>query len=389
MDLTRLLNEPLPPMRSPPLRESPGTREANSVESLSFAAPPSRSEAPRPSEPYVELSLYLYVLLSRTNELFSPLCRKFAPLSSSNINDFVSTSQRSFSDSVLCSTSRTTIETALEVFRVEAHSGKLLLPLFYSSSSPAAVSGVRKGGDLRRLFPFTDSSLSVNETVPDFVQSTNDSVRAVQEAFKSPDSWQGTQQDLWSVWSQITWLTQLARVPTFPIDPDKVALLLSVYVDLPCSKIVRELIRHRQTLLGPDQVLLLLQGLHLAGKASRSYWPNSKSLVRNYSHYQSISMLVSLLRFASFLDFLAFLPLTDSHFIQTVTKYLELHLLLHLRATDSRHRNLLLLLELSLVHPSPTSTVRNLSLHLPLQLSVCMVRPFCLCRTVSASTDEA
>ena len=98
-------------------------------------------------------------------------------------------------------------------------------------------------------------------------------------------------------------------------------------------------------------------------------------------------------RFASqvrlFSQLSRFLQLTHSRLIRAVTKYLELHLLLHPRATDSHHRNLLLLLELSLVHPSPTSTVRNLSLHLPLQLSVCMVRPFCLCRTVSASTDEA
>lgn len=133
----------------------------------------------------------------------------------------------------------------------------------------------------------------------DFQHSTNLSVYAVQEAFKSLDSWPGTQLDLWAVWSQITWLTELARVPTFPINPDKIALLLSVYVDLPCSKVVRELIRHRQTLLEPDQVLLLLHGMEIAGKASKDFWPDKTSFLRKSSYYDSTAVIRSLVRFVT------------------------------------------------------------------------------------------
>ncbi|GAA5888835.1 hypothetical protein JCM16303_002538 [Sporobolomyces ruberrimus] len=228
MDLTRLLNEPLPPMRSPPPRAASDTTDGNPSSFTSFA---SRPDPPRP-------------------------LHGFAPPPHSTLARNSSESQpgppTSFTDSVLYSSSRSTIEAALEAFRRESHS------------------------------------------VIDFQYSTNLSVYAVQEAFNSLDSWPGTQLDLWAVWSQITWLTELARVPTFPINPDKVALLLSVYVDLPCSKVVRESIRHRQTLLEPEQVLLLLHGMEVAGKASKDYWPGATSFVQSSDNFPSTRLVRSL-----------------------------------------------------------------------------------------------
>ncbi|GAA5846159.1 hypothetical protein JCM3766R1_005652 [Sporobolomyces carnicolor] len=231
MDLNRLLNGPLPPMRTPPAQEANHQHGAARPRLASLTSFADQAPGPRP-----------------LNNLLSP------PLSTSSgsHDDGISLVPRSFTDSVLCSASRVEIEGALEAFRRESHS------------------------------------------VSDFQHSTNLSVYAVQEAFKSLDSWPGTQLDLWAVWSQITWLTELARVPTFPINPDKIALLLSVYVDLPCSKVVRELIRHRQTLLEPDQVLLLLHGMEIAGKASKDFWPDKTSFLRKSSYYDSTAVIRSL-----------------------------------------------------------------------------------------------
>ncbi|GAA5899887.1 uncharacterized protein JCM6883_006024 [Sporobolomyces salmoneus] len=240
MDLTRLLNEPLPPMRTPPQPEA-GTTSSHRLESapsLTSSNCNPRSD-PRPAEtkfapPVVEES-------SSTASTSTP----------SSLHPDYDT--RSFTDSVLCSSSRATVESALEGFRRQSHS------------------------------------------VIDFQHSTNLSVYAVQEAFKSLNSWPGTHLDLWAAWSQITWLTELARVPTFPINPDKIALLLSVYVDLPCSRVTREMMRHRQTLLEPDQVLLLLHAMEVAGKASKDFWPEGTSFLRSATHYPSTTLVRTLL----------------------------------------------------------------------------------------------
>ncbi|GAA5954153.1 hypothetical protein JCM3765_005306 [Sporobolomyces pararoseus] len=230
MDLTRLLNDSTPPERSTAMQEPNGNTEGHPQPRLASLTSFSNRQG-----------------LQSSTKSSPPLSNEGSLETSSE--DY----SRSFTDSVLCSSSRGVIEAALEAFRREAHS------------------------------------------VMDFQHSTNLSVYAVQESFKSLDSWPGTQLDLWAVWSQITWLTELARVPTFPINPDKVALLLSVYVDLPCSKVVRELIRHRQTLLEPDQVLLLLHGTEIAGKASKDFWPGGSSFLRSASHYPSTTLVRSLI----------------------------------------------------------------------------------------------
>ncbi|GAA6008119.1 hypothetical protein JCM11491_001892 [Sporobolomyces phaffii] len=230
MDLNRLLNEPLPRSSSPSGQTASvidGTRRETGT---SFTPCESHPGAPGPTS------------------------NSTPPPSRETSDEYHSEVPRSFTDAVLCSSSRATIEAALEAFRRESHS------------------------------------------VADFQHATNLSIYAVQESFKSLESWAGTQLDLW-VWSQITWLTELARVPTFPLSADKMALLLSVYVDLPCSKNVREMIRHRQTLLEPDQVLLLLHGMEVAGKASREMWPIGTSLDRTASYYPSTALVRSLITY--------------------------------------------------------------------------------------------
>ncbi|GAA5939220.1 uncharacterized protein JCM15063_004455 [Sporobolomyces koalae] len=230
MALTRLLNDPLPPMRSPPVSEAGSAAATNPARVPSFGSPQSRLGGPQPA--YIP---------------FAP------PLSGRSSHDVALSSQGAFSDSVLCSTSRTTIERALEVFRRE--------------------------------------SLSVI----DHRRSTSYSIAAVQEAFKKldarPDS---VQSDLWATWKHVTWLAELVKVPPFPLNPDKIALLLSVHVDLPCSTVVREMMRHRQTLLDPDQVILSLHCMEVAGKASKDYWPGAPSFVRSASHYPSTSLVRTL-----------------------------------------------------------------------------------------------
>ncbi|GAA6060174.1 hypothetical protein JCM10212_005175 [Sporobolomyces blumeae] len=155
------------------------------------------------------------------------------------------TVERSFCDGVLGSTSRSAIDAALDEFRRE----------------------------------FT--------SVADQATTSQSAMRAVCSAFNDYGRFI-------VAWNEITWLCQLANVPTFPINPDKVALLLSVYVELPCSGVVRNLMRHRQHFLCGSDVLLLLDDLRIAGTASASFFPKSTSFCRGFDKYPSTSVVAML-----------------------------------------------------------------------------------------------
>lgn len=144
MDLNRLLNGPLPPMRTPPAQEANHQHGAARPRLASLTSFADQAPGPRPLNKYARGSL----TRAPTSELsltFSelshvPLCDSLLspPLSTSSgsHDDGISLVPRSFTDLVLCSASRVEIEGALEAFRRESHSGESLfsvLPPVFSS----------------------------------------------------------------------------------------------------------------------------------------------------------------------------------------------------------------------------------------------------------------
>ncbi|BGP19564.1 hypothetical protein JCM10213v2_007659 [Rhodosporidiobolus nylandii] len=95
----------------------------------------------------------------------------------------------------------------------------------------------------------------------------------------------------WSAWVLFSSLCKALNLPVFPIQPDKVALVLSAHLNLPCSPSLR--VPAGLTTLRPDQAIEALEALKAAGLATRHLWPNVRCFVRDAVDYEALVVLLN------------------------------------------------------------------------------------------------
>ncbi|GAA5972952.1 hypothetical protein JCM11641_000336 [Rhodosporidiobolus odoratus] len=118
------------------------------------------------------------------------------------------------------------------------------------------------------------------------VQSSK-SLTALFNAYPSAD-----RSELWSSWVLYSSFCRGLGIPVFPIEADKVAVVLAAHVELPISAPLRSLARPFQ--VHPEKVERAVEAMKLAGTATRHSWPDIKSFVREVGEYESMRVLLSL-----------------------------------------------------------------------------------------------
>ncbi|BGP51196.1 hypothetical protein JCM10450v2_007125 [Rhodotorula kratochvilovae] len=112
--------------------------------------------------------------------------------------------------------------------------------------------------------------------------------RSVSTSYNAQDP--NTRSQLWTEWHIFSTLCRALGVPVFPIQPDKVALVLSTYANLPISPVLRELAR-LQSSHHPGEIPKVLDALNVAAKATRHLWPDVACFVRSADSYDATAAL--------------------------------------------------------------------------------------------------
>ncbi|GAA5900065.1 hypothetical protein JCM6882_002604 [Rhodosporidiobolus microsporus] len=130
------------------------------------------------------------------------------------------------------------------------------------------------------------------DNFPDADQASADSAHAVTRAFNGYKAPYPPQNALWSDWVVFSTLCQSLRVPVFPIQPDKVALVLSAYApSLPISFPLRQMSQFPMT-PAPTVVERTMVALQVAANATRHLWPDVRCFIRGAEAYDATSILL-------------------------------------------------------------------------------------------------
>ncbi|GAA6052949.1 hypothetical protein JCM3770_006750 [Rhodotorula araucariae] len=130
--------------------------------------------------------------------------------------------------------------------------------LLFTSSASAVQLAVQDMRALVHSFPDADD-LNIN------------SGRAVSTSYNAQEA--ATRSQLWTEWHIFSTLCRALGVPVFPIQPDKVALVLATYADLPISPVLRGLSRLHSS-HDPAEIPKVFDALNVAAKATRHLWPD-------------------------------------------------------------------------------------------------------------------
>ncbi|GAA5962981.1 hypothetical protein JCM21900_004331 [Sporobolomyces salmonicolor] len=97
---------------------------------------------------------------------------------------------------------------------------------------------------------------------------------------------------LWEDWIAFSSLCRTFSVPVFPLQPDKVALLLAVHVHLPASDVLRDLGGIRDS-KKPDRIARTMQAMQIAAKATHHLWPDVRCFIRDADQYELTKIVVN------------------------------------------------------------------------------------------------
>ncbi|GAA5826625.1 hypothetical protein JCM11251_002824 [Rhodosporidiobolus azoricus] len=140
---------------------------------------------------------------------------------------------------------------------------------------------------------------AVYDDFPNADQASSGSADAVTNAFNSYRAPYPPQNALRSDWVVFSTLCQSLRVPVFPIQPDKVALVLSAHVPtLPISLPLRQLAQFAIP-PAPSVVERTMICLQVAANATRHLWPDVRCFIRGAEAYDPTNILLEAVRPAS------------------------------------------------------------------------------------------
>ncbi|GJN93207.1 hypothetical protein Rhopal_006254-T1 [Rhodotorula paludigena] len=95
---------------------------------------------------------------------------------------------------------------------------------------------------------------------------------------------------LWTDWNVFSTLCRSLGAPVFPIQPDKVALVLAAYASLPISSYLRGVAQVTQP-PPPADVVRVFEALNIAAGATRHLWPDVPCFIRSAEGYDSTAVL--------------------------------------------------------------------------------------------------
>ncbi|GAA6009634.1 hypothetical protein JCM10207_004133 [Rhodosporidiobolus poonsookiae] len=134
-----------------------------------------------------------------------------------------------------------------------------------------------------------DELRRVTHQFPNVDELNAESGRVVTALFNSTASLHDRNQ-LWSDWVIFSTLCRSLGVPVFPIQPDKVALVLATHTDLPIAPTLRQLAQYGGA-PNPSVVAKVLKAMQSAALATRHLWTDVRCYVRDPQDYESTRVL--------------------------------------------------------------------------------------------------
>ncbi|GAA5898228.1 hypothetical protein JCM5296_001190 [Sporobolomyces johnsonii] len=170
-------------------------------------------------------------------------------------------------------------------------------PLYAPKSSSSFSSHVERP---REAPPLSQETI-LSSTSQEELQQALQAMRDVAQSFNRPDQLNhssGTavtaayngfepsrRNQLWENWIAFSSLCRTFSVPVFPLQPDKIALLLAVHVHLPASDVLRDLAGIRDS-KKPDRIARIMQAMQIAAKATQHLWPDVRCFVRDADQFE-------------------------------------------------------------------------------------------------------
>ncbi|GAA5853131.1 hypothetical protein JCM8547_000212 [Rhodosporidiobolus lusitaniae] len=160
---------------------------------------------------------------------------------------------------------------------------------FFPPAPPRAVADVLFSSSVQEIQAALRQQSNTFKSFPNADNASAESGAAVTTAFNTYDPTERNK--LWSDWLIFSTLCRSLAVPVFPVEPDKVALVLAAYADLPCSDILRELAQFGGMHF-PEKVPRIIAACSVAAKATRQSWPDVRCFIRGPDDYEATRALV-------------------------------------------------------------------------------------------------
>ncbi|GAA5984418.1 hypothetical protein JCM10908_003339 [Rhodotorula pacifica] len=153
------------------------------------------------------------------------------------------------------------------------------------SLNPLSVSQVLHTTSLLKVERVVERMRTAIAAVRDSKQLCAESGTAISKAFNSAEP-PAARAALWRSWVRYSNLANRLAMPVYPVQPDQVALAVSVYTPLPIRNVLREFAGIRDT-IPLDGVREMMSALNLAARATRHLWPDIVCFIRAPEQYES------------------------------------------------------------------------------------------------------
>ncbi|GAA5878698.1 hypothetical protein JCM3774_000476 [Rhodotorula dairenensis] len=153
------------------------------------------------------------------------------------------------------------------------------------TAEPQSVAQVLHTTSLLKVERLVERMRTAIAAVKDAQRLAEESKLAMQLAFNAAEP-AAARTALWKSWVRYSNVAERLAMPVYPIQPDPVALAVSVYTPLPIRNALRDFAGVRDT-IPLDGVREMMSALNLAARATRHLWPDTVCFIRAPEQYES------------------------------------------------------------------------------------------------------